>query len=325
MPSPPDDAARLAGIDIGPAERAAYELVVDRPSATLAELTAEWRRPEPLAWVLATLEERTFVSSVQGPPTRYRPAAPDIAFGALLDDYGRQLDEARQHVSVLDAAYQARPRGTQVNTVVEVVNGERAVRQRLAKVQRGVRDQLACLAKRPSFARADIGQLRGGLVWRAIYDRTAIEHPGALATVEELSRTGQDARVVTDLPVSLYLIDNRLAFVPLPQVPGAPEAAIVVHPSGLLDALAKLFDGLWQRALPLHPPSGRSIGSGGREASDMRGLVALLLSGLTDESIARQLDISHRTAQRRVAALMVELDAHTRFQAGVRAALHPDL
>jgi len=45
------------------------------------------------------------------------------------------------------------------------------------------------------------------------------------------------------------------------------------------------------------------------------------LSGLTDEAIARQLGLSHRTVQRRVAAFMADLGAHTRFQAGVKAAL----
>jgi hypothetical protein len=46
-----------------------------------------------------------------------------------------------------------------------------------------------------------------------------------------------------------------------------------------------------------------------------------LLSGFTDEAIARQLGTSHRTVQRRVAALMADLGAQTRFQVGVRAAV----
>ncbi|MER5700912.1 helix-turn-helix domain-containing protein [Micromonospora sp. NPDC002296] len=49
-------------------------------------------------------------------------------------------------------------------------------------------------------------------------------------------------------------------------------------------------------------------------------LIALLLSGITDEAIARHLGISYRTAQRHIAALMAGLGADTRFQAGVQAA-----
>jgi DNA-binding NarL/FixJ family response regulator len=48
-------------------------------------------------------------------------------------------------------------------------------------------------------------------------------------------------------------------------------------------------------------------------------LLGLLVAGLKDETIARQLGVSLRTVQRRIAALMHELGARTRFQAGVAA------
>src|SRR5689334_13304788 len=135
-----------------------------------------------------------------------------------------------------------------------------------------------------------------------------------MATVEELVRAGQQARALPRLPLRLYLADDRLAVVPLPD-----GAALLVYPSALLDALGKLFDGLWQWALPLYPagdpPAGR------RPVARQHQLVSVLLSGLTDEAIARQLGVSYRTVQRRVADLMAELGAHTRFQAGAQAAL----
>jgi DNA-binding NarL/FixJ family response regulator len=48
-------------------------------------------------------------------------------------------------------------------------------------------------------------------------------------------------------------------------------------------------------------------------------LLAMLAAGLTDRSIARRLDVSHRTAQKRVQELMDSLGADTRFQAGLQA------
>jgi len=313
----------LGALGLGAAEQAAYELLVDQPSATLADLAAGWTRPEALDAVLGTLEERALVSTTPVPPVRYSPVAPDVAFGALLADHEEQLDQARQHVSVLDAAYRARPDGLQAGTVIEVVTGQRAIRQRLRQVQRGARRQISCLAKPPYFDNAGttsaaLDLLRNGRTCRTVYARSAIEHPGALATVEELIRTGQQSRVLPDVPVSLYLADDKLAVLPLRREPATADAAIVVHPSALLDALVKLFEGLWQRALPLHSPASAHEH---RPAVDQQRLITLLLSGLTDEAIARQLGLSHRTVQRRVAKLMSDLGAHTRFQAGVQAAM----
>ena len=57
------------------------------------------------------------------------------------------------------------------------------------------------------------------------------------------------------------------------------------------------------------------------ETGDERGAVLeLLMLGSKDESISRQLGISLRTVRRRVAELMDELGAGTRFQAGVESA-----
>jgi DNA-binding NarL/FixJ family response regulator len=43
-------------------------------------------------------------------------------------------------------------------------------------------------------------------------------------------------------------------------------------------------------------------------------------AGATDATIARQTGVSQRTVERRVRALMEQLGAGTRFQAGVQAA-----
>lgn len=321
-------------IGLGDAERAAYELLVDRPAATLEELATMWTRAEPLAGVLAALEERAVICSTAGPPPRYGPVAPDVAFASALTDFEERLDRARRHIGILDAAFQAKPAEHNAATVVEVVTGNRAIRQRLRQLQRGARTQVGCLAKPPYFDNdgttdAALELLGRAVACRTVYARSAIEHPGALATVERLSRAGQESRVLPDLPLTVYLVDDRHAVLPLrrgpadfePGTAGAAgtagaEAAVVVHPSALLDALVKLFEGMWQRALPLHPPVEEQ-----RTGVDQQRLITLLLSGLTDEAIARQLGLSHRTVQRRVATFMADVGAHTRFQAGVKAAL----
>ena len=54
-------------------------------------------------------------------------------------------------------------------------------------------------------------------------------------------------------------------------------------------------------------------------ASDQRLLLGQLAGGAKDEQIARALGLSVRTVRRRVADLLDELGADSRFQAGVEA------
>jgi hypothetical protein len=309
----PDDGV-LDVLGLGPVERDAYELLVDHPGASLDELGVLWTGADPLQPVLHRLEDLALASTTPGPPVRYSPVAPGLAFEAALSDHDERLDRARRHVGILTAAYKARPAEGDAEAVIEVVTGRRAVEQRVLQLWRGARQRIGCLAKPSDVER--IAALGRDVSCRVVYDRTAIDHPGALATVERLIEAGQVARVLPDLPLSLYLADDQLAVVPLH---GEPVAAIVIHQSALLVALNALFEGLWQRALPLN---GAGTASNGKLAgADQQRLITLLLSGLTDEAIARQLGTSHRTIQRRVAALMADLGAHTRFQVGVQAAL----
>jgi hypothetical protein len=315
----------LAALGLTDAARVAYELLVDRASATSAELAGGWTRTEDLAAVLVELEERALVAVVPDAPDRYRAVAPAIAFQTLLHDRAERLDAARRHMATLEAAYRDNQAVRDPSTVVEVVSGDRAVGQRLAHIGRANRRQVRRLEKAPWPGGASLSQAvvpgTGGPALRTVYDRSALEHPGALSDVEALIRAGQRTRVLPELPLGLYLADDRLAVLPR-EIAGRPAVAIV-HPSALLDGLITLFEDLWQRALPLGQGGAPSTvrRDPAAAAAGQQRLVMLLLSGLTDEAIARQLGVGYRSAQRRVAALMAELDAHTRFQAGVQAAL----
>ena len=67
----------------------------------------------------------------------------------------------------------------------------------------------------------------------------------------------------------------------------------------------------------LSPARGRIVG-GGLDA-DKRTLLTLMAGGAVDGQVARSLGVSVRTVRRRISALLVELGAHSRFQAGAEA------
>lgn len=317
----PADGA-LAALGLAGAEAAAYELLVDRASATLADLAPHWPRPEPLDATLASIVDKGLAIALPGPVTRYTANSPGMALRALLREHEERLEAARRQLALLEAGYAERPAGRDGATIVEVVTGRHAVRQRLVQIRRAVRTQVRCL-DRPPYVDDDRDEgaaelLRRGVAYRTIYDRASLDHPGALAAMERLVQAGQQARLLSQVPVKLYLADDRLALLQL----AGNDSAAVVHPSALLDALGKLFDGLWQRALSPHPGGARASGRRHPPGADQQRLITLLLSGLTDEAIARQLGIGYRTVQRRVAGLMDSLGAHSRFQAGAQAALN---
>ena len=94
------------------------------------------------------------------------------------------------------------------------------------------------------------------------------------------------------------------------------EPRSLVRQPGLVQALTLWFEALWERASPL-PDESRPRET---RAELQRFLLSQLAQGSKDEQIARTLGLSLRTVRRRIAGLMTELGADSRFQAGVEAA-----
>lgn len=309
-----DEAApgALTAIGLEPAEEVAYELLIEHPSSTVDQLARRWHQREPLAEILASLEHKGFATAVGGQPARYAAVPPDVAVEAALRAAEQQLRQARDHLPRLTAEYRHHAAG-QRSVVVDVVRGPEAVRRWLTQLHRAARYEVRCLAK-PSF-------LGGGHALLATPPSEPVSH----RVIVERGDAGDPAadvsaqvRITAQLPVPLVFVDDRIAMVPLRDpVDGAPAAALV-YPSRLLDALRLLFDYLWERTAPVStvaPATAVPL------SADQLQLVELLLSGATHGAVARQLGISQRTVERRVAALMTDVGARTTFQSGVQAAL----
>jgi DNA-binding CsgD family transcriptional regulator len=131
---------------------------------------------------------------------------------------------------------------------------------------------------------------------------------------------GEQARFLGKLPFKLATFDREFGYVPL--TVSQPDIArfMVVRPCSLLDALLYIFDTLWERATPITFGPGSPPGEpdSGDDPPDSR-LLNLLATGMTDQAIAHHLGLSYRTTRRRIAALMTELGAESRFQAGLQA------
>jgi hypothetical protein len=320
----------LQALGLSAAEDFAYELLVDRPPSTLSQLSADWNRTDDLRTVLGHLEKLGLVRRSGPDASSYAAVSPDIAVDTLLLDSEQQLHRARQYADRLVGVYREQVARSSPGTIVEIVTGNRPIRQRLLQIRRSARTEIRCLDGTPidsgGTALTDLSSLAEGVGYRVVYDAAIVEQPETLGRIERLIQSGRQARVLPKLPMNLYLCDGRLAVLPLQREPGSTPAIIIVHPSTLLEALGDMFEELWQRALPLDLAASGGLASDGRSpdgrpSADDHRVIALLLSGLTDEAIARQLGVSYRTAQRRIASLIERLGVHTRFQAGVRAAL----
>ncbi|GHD77050.1 hypothetical protein GCM10010317_094360 [Streptomyces mirabilis] len=128
---------------------------------------------------------------------------------------------------------------------------------------------------------------------------------------EALLRDGGQVRTAVSPPAWLLVVDAEVAVVPV----GEGQGLSLVREESVVAALWRTLSGAWDEARPF---DGSYDHDSARSTSALidEAILRLLLNGLEDKVIARRLDISLRTCQRRIADLMDALGARTRLQAG---------
>jgi DNA-binding CsgD family transcriptional regulator/sugar-specific transcriptional regulator TrmB len=154
--------------------------------------------------------------------------------------------------------------------------------------------------------------LRSGRRSRVIYSVTAFERDPGL--VRRRADAGERVRVLAEVPTRMAVLGTSAVMLP-ERLDVLNAGRLLLRQPALVAALTLWFDALWDRAMPvpgLDSPQGEGL-------SDQRTMLEQLVGGAKDEQIARALGLSVRTVRRRVADLLEDLGAHSRFQAGVEA------
>ncbi len=312
----------LSGLGVTADEEAVYRLILSHPGGSTTVLSEQSSlAPTRLRSVLASLEHKGMISRRGGRALRFQAAPPAAVVEALAATAQERVTRARLEIPQLEALVRHATDQLEVTEIVEVLTSRAAVVERSVQFQRAARVSLDVFV-RPPFAELDPGEAASlakppyapGVQVRAIYDESILEMRGLFEHVRLMTRSfGEEARLVPDLPMKLIIVDRSMALVPTESKSGpADEAALVVHRSGLLDALIALFDLYWQRGAPFALGASALEDGAGADA-----LVSLLTAGLKDEAIARNLGLSVPTVRRRIAALLSTLEVSGRFQAGL--------
>ncbi|MGW7422107.1 helix-turn-helix domain-containing protein [Streptomyces sp. NPDC054813] len=313
----------LAALGLDERDESAYRTLVSVGAADVPDLARRLTLAEPdTERALRRLERHGLAAQSSGRPGRWVAAPPGVALGALLTQQRHELEKAELAAALLAEEYRAAAAEPAVHDLVEVVTGAPAVAQRFLQLQLGAADEVCALVTGNPVVvsgtenEAEEQAAGRGVRYRVVVERAVLDLPHGITELTAALGRDEQVRVVDRVPTKLVVADRSLAMVPLTSHTSEP-AAVVVHASGLLELLSELFESVWRTALPLR------LGASGvteerpdaPDATDLE-VLSLLLAGLTDVSVAKQLDVGLRTVQRRVKRLMELAGVTTRLQLG---------
>jgi sugar-specific transcriptional regulator TrmB len=310
-------------------EERAYRLLIELPSGTAEELaTPLGCDPARTATILSRLEAKGLVAHSTGGPDRFVASPPAVALGALIVDRQEELRRAQVELGALAALYRGAATDRTLNEVVDVVHGPQAVAQRFSQLQRTAQREVQVLVKAdiavvaPEDNADESVAVARGVQYRVVVERALLERPGMFEDAADSLRQGVLVRATQTVPIRLVIADREIALVPLvPETDDDHEGgALLVHRSGLLNALQSVFDFVWESSSRLVlTADGIGEDDGDRLDEPDAQVLSLLLAGLTDQAIGGQLGLSLRTVQRRVRLLMDRARVDTRLQLGYQA------
>jgi len=316
----------MTALGFPPAVDRLYERVLKQSGRELVSVAqALLRSPEELLADLAPLLEHEVVR-LDG--SRVFVESPSTAIARLVGEQAADAARVRRRLDALAAAIpfltagSARPGPGEVHDVEpidgEISSGGQPVALIAALIAQSKGDMLWLRPDQWRIPREDLmievirDLVASGRRSRAIYPVRALHE--APDTLRARAEAGEQIRVLPDLPTRMFIIGTTHAVLPEP-LGFTDEPRSLVRQQGLVEALTLLFELMWERAAPV-PELDR-----GEARPDLRRfLLQQLASGAQDEQVARTLGISLRTVRRRVADVLTELGADTRFQAGVEAA-----
>ena len=152
---------------------------------------------------------------------------------------------------------------------------------------------------------------------------TKLVSPAVLASeqyrgqLRRMMAAGAQVRISgSALPHETIIIDQRIAIIAGGHTPAGREYTVTTSPA-LVAGVNDLFQVAWSAAADFGSYLTRNASPLLDDSA--RDVLRALGEGLTDEAASRRLGVSLRTYRRRVADLLMTLEAGSRFQAGLRA------
>ncbi|MDJ0342812.1 helix-turn-helix transcriptional regulator [Streptomyces sp. H10-C2] len=166
----------------------------------------------------------------------------------------------------------------------------------------------------------DAGMVKSGLRLRAVYGQSVARSPRHRKYLLDLAAVGVEVRLADAIAFDLLIFDDRAAM--LPGDPANPsETILAIRGSHLMPSYIAMFEDMWLRSVPL-PAAGDAKdepSTGEDYSAQHRTLLTLLAHGHEDPQIARRMGVTPRSVRRWLPALMEQLGAKSRFQAGMIA------
>ncbi|WP_280695420.1 LuxR C-terminal-related transcriptional regulator [Kitasatospora sp. GP82] len=157
----------------------------------------------------------------------------------------------------------------------------------------------------------ELPRLRAGISQRTLYQHAVRFDPPTVAYIEQITGAGAHVRTAAEIFERLIIIDREVAYIPVQDE--RSSTALEIRQPGIVRYLVQVFDHLWEHAVAMNGSLRRSAPI---TCDVQRTILRAVVSGETDESIARRIGMSRRSVAEHVRKASEQLGSNSRAQLG---------
>ncbi|MFJ5681042.1 LuxR family transcriptional regulator [Streptomyces sp. NPDC093097] len=260
-----------------------------------------------------------------GRPGRAYPVPPTLAADLALRPFVEKIASLRSAADNLQAsfpAYEALYAATKRNEtpMLTLIHGGTNISQALESAVDACTTEL--LTAQPGGGRSPellgealergLPMLARGVRQRTLYQHTIRSHRPTCTYVETITAAGAEVRTLAEVFDRLIICDQTVAFIPVSEET-ASTALEIRHPA-LIRYLTIVFNRSWDRASPLGSETDpeRTVLLDDLQRTILRAVV----SGETDDRVARRLGMSRRSVLEHVRRASEQVGSKSRAQLG---------
>jgi DNA-binding CsgD family transcriptional regulator len=280
---------------------------------------------------LETLLELNLLRQAIDEPDVFIPSSPDSAVAELVDPIESEAQALKHRAETLRTKllplrplYFESRQSRNRREAIDIIESIDQVRLMLSEMARNCTVEVFSAHPRIFSQQAIEVALPNdlNLVKRGVRMRSLFQHPVRVNTpmremLAQLGHAGAEIRTCDEIPDRSIIFDREIAVIPAQCGSGG---AVVIREPATVDFIYRRLELSWSSAVPYDSDPAGSLGYG-RAGEDLkRSIIHMLAAGAKDEMIARRLSLSLRTCRRHIAEIMEDLNASSRFQAGVLTA-----
>ncbi len=243
-------------------ESRAYYVLLTQGNLTAKEISKKAEIPQPKVYsILSNLIKKGFCSRVPGKNKLYKAIQPKIAFSLMKSEIEERQNKLENVVDHLEKLYVSENNKT-IDDYIEILTNNQQIHERYLSWKSNSKKEMICFVKPPYAHEGDKVKLksqeksaeekiRKGLTSKAIYELPKSDDSFLFSHIELSIANGEKAKVIDELPLKLYVFDERYVLMALnnPINNFNKLTMIAIEHPDLAKASKMLFEHIWEKAI----------------------------------------------------------------------------